>query len=548
MKYLLKGGFVADGESRTVFPADVLMIGGRIAAVGQGLSAEDAETLDCGGCVITAGFVDAHVHVESSMVLPRAFGEAILPFGTTAVIADPHEVVNVAGAKGLSLFLEECELSRVDVFVCLPSGVPATPLDTNGGGKFLAEDMRPFLSHPRVVGLGEVMCFADAANGEPEMAAKLALFKGRTVDGHTSGMPDDMLAAYVAAGVKNDHECASKESMFARYDMGMNIYIREGSAARNASDLLDGVKERGLDISRFAFCTDDKHLATIAAEGHISYIASMAIGKGFGWGEIAAMASFNPCRYYGLSDRGNVRAGLRADVVAMREDGTRVELVFKDGELVARSQKLVSKNTKRDDKHAVFENTVHLKDIPPEAFVLPERLKKTGIGLVDGQLLTVKEEFESEQLSEGEDLLATAERHGKNGNLAVCRLKGYGIRGGAIATSVSHDSHNAVCAGDNGRDMSIALARLREIGGGYVIVSEGKVAGELSMPAFGLMATGDAEEVSAAIARLEEMAHAMGVNKGVDAFTTLSFVALPVIPRMRLLDTGLYDVEEGRFL
>ena len=546
MKILLQGGSVADGENMTVRRADVLAKDGKIAAVGEGLSSDGAEVLDCTGLIVTAGYTDAHVHAESGMVLPEAFGDAVLPFGTTAIIADPHEVVNVAGGEGLKVFLKECDRARIDIFVCLPSGVPATPLDTNGAGKFTAADMAPFLSHPRVVGLGEVMCFRDAAEGEPEMAAKIALFKGKTVDGHTSGMPESMLDAYVAAGVCNDHECASKESMFARYDRGMNIYIREGSAARNASDLLDGVKERGLDIGRFAFCTDDKHLATIAREGHISYIAALAREKGFGWGEIARMASYDPALYYGLSDRGNIREGMRADIVVTSDDARHVRYVLKDGELVAKDHKLILKHTKSEDKPAVFENTVHLRNFSAEDFSVPERLKNVAIGLVDGQLLT--ELVHADEGEEGLNILATAERHGRNGNLAVCHLKGYGVKGGAMATSISHDSHNAVCAGDNGADMALALRRLKEIGGGYVIAAGGKIAAELPMPAFGLMATGGAEEVSRRIEEMERVAHAMGVNPGVDAFTTLSFVALPVIPRMRLLDTGLYDTEAGAFL
>lgn len=546
MKILLHGGSVADGENMTVRRADVLVADGKIAAVGEGLSSDGAEVLDCTGFIVTAGYTDAHVHVESGMVLPEAFGDAVLPFGTTAIIADPHEVVNVAGGEGLEVFLKECDRARIDIFVCLPSGVPATPLDTNGAGKFTAADMAPFLSHPRVVGLGEVMCFRDAAEGEPEMAAKIALFKGKTVDGHTSGMPESMLDAYVEAGVCNDHECASKESMFARYDRGMNIYIREGSAARNASDLLDGVKERGLDIGRFAFCTDDKHLATIAREGHISYIAALAREKGFGWGEIARMASYDPALYYGMSDRGNIREGMRADLVVTSDDGRSVRFVLKDGALVAKDHKLILKHTKSEDKPAVFENTVHLRNFSAEDFAVPERLKNVAIGLVDGQLLT--ELVRADEGEEGLDILATAERHGRNGNLSVCYLKGYGVKGGAMATSISHDSHNAVCAGDNGADMALALRRLKEIGGGYVIAAGGKIAAELPMPAFGLMATGGAEEVSRRIEEMERVAHAMGVNPGVDAFTTLSFVALPVIPRMRLLDTGLYDTGEEKFL
>ena len=297
---------------------------------------------------------------------------------------------------------------------------------------------------------------------------------------------------------------------------------------------------------RFAFCTDDKHLATIAREGHISYIAALAREKGFGWGEIARMASYDPALYYGLSDRGNIREGMRADIVVTSDDARHVRYVLKDGDLVAKDHKLILKHIKGEDKPAVFENTVHLRNFSAEDFAVPERLKNIAIGLVDGQLLT--ELVRVDEGEEGLNILATAERHGRNGNLSVCHLKGYGVKGGAVATSISHDSHNAVCAGDNGADMALALRRLKEIGGGYVIAAGGKIAAELPMPAFGLMATGGAEEVSRRIEEMERVAHAMGVNPGVDAFTTLSFVALPVIPRMRLLDTGLYDTEAGAFL
>lgn len=297
---LLKGGTVIDGEKRTEFRADVLVRDGVIAEIGENIAADGAETVNCDGLYLTAGFIDAHVHVESGMVLPEAFGEAVLPHGTTAAVTDPHEIVNVAGAEGLRRYLDEAELSPADIFVCIPSSVPATPLDTNGAGKFTAQDMKPFLSDERVVGLGEVMCYFDVAAGNPEIMDKIALFADKTVDGHTAGMPDELLDAYVAAGVSNDHECSDRSAMFKRYEKGMNIYVREGSAARNADELFAGIKERSLDVSSFAFCTDDKHLATIEREGHISFIFAKALAAGFTRGEAAAMASYNPCRFYKL--------------------------------------------------------------------------------------------------------------------------------------------------------------------------------------------------------------------------------------------------------
>ncbi len=543
----MKGGFVADGERGTLRRADVLVREGRIAAVGNDLPVEGADVLDCEGMIVTAGFVDAHVHIESSMVLPEAFGDAILPHGTTCAIADPHEVVNVAGGEGLRTFLDEAALAPVDLFTVLPSSVPATLLDTNGAGAFTAAAMREFAARPDVVGLGEVMCYYDVAARRPEIMEKIDLFKDRTIDGHTAGMPADLLDAYTGAGIRNDHECADAESMLERYRRGMNIYIREGSAARNAEELLRCVKERKLDTSRFAFCTDDKHLATIAAEGHISYIVRMARRLGFGWGDTARMASWNPCRFYGLADRGNVREGYRADLVVTDDACDRIAYVLKDGRLAGADGRPTRERSERALPRRSFPNTVRLREMSAADFAMPDDVKGVAIELVDGQLLTRKA-----PLTDGEwkslTRLATVERYGKNGNIAVCALKGYGIRNGAVATSVSHDAHNVVCAGDNAQDMAAACNRLRELGGGYTIASGGRIVGELPLPAYGLMAVEDAPTVAETIRRLEEQAHAMGVNPRIDAFTTLSFVALPVIPALRLLDTGLYDVEQGQFI
>ena len=540
----LKGGKVADGATRKVFDADVLIEDGVIVAVGKTGTVAD-EVYDCTGCIVTAGYADAHVHIESGMILPPAFGEAVLPHGTTLIIADPHEVVNVAGAKGLEEFLELAAASPADIRTVLPSSVPATPLDTNGAGKFLAEDMKPFLSRPDVVGLGEVMCYYDVAAGNPDIMDKIALFAGRTVDGHTAGMPDDLVEAYAAAGVKNNHECTDEEEMLRLYDAGMNIYIREGSAARNARALLKGVRRLGLDISRFAFCTDDKHLSTIAAEGHIDYIVRMALEEGFSFGEAAAMASYNPAVFYGLKNKGRVAVGYDADIVVTDEKALSPRLVFKGGKLAAKDGKAVFNSAKKQNKPYVFANTVKMRELNAADFTVPESLAGVAVGLVDGQLLTTKE-----SVADGErpNLLATVERHGKNGNIAVCYLKNYGLQRGAVATSVSHDSHNVVCAGANPEDMAVACNRLRETGGGYVVADGGRVTDELPLAAYGLMSTAGAEETADNIARLEKCAHALGVNPAIDPFITLSFTALPVIPRLRLLDTGLYDTETRSFI
>ncbi len=537
---LLKNGNVTDAKNCTTHFSDVLIENGKITKVCKNILCDDCITIDCTGKIITPGFIDSHVHIESSMVLPQAFGEAILPHGTTSIIADPHEVVNVAGAEGLKFFLDEAKKSPVDIYMVVPSSVPATPLDTNGAGKFLAKDMAEFVNREDIVGLGEVMCFPDVVAGNKEILDKIALFKHKTIDGHTAGMPAEMLDAYVKAGVQNDHECSDTESMMQRYNKGMNIYVREGSAARNAKDLLQYAYDKNLDISQFAFCTDDKHLATIAQEGHISFIVRMALKIGFTWGQVARMASYNPCQFYHLENKGNIEENFIADIVITDANCNKIDLVIKGGEIVTEQNIEQNNDTK-------FKNTVVFKNLTEKDFILPERLKNVAIELVEGQLLTNKI-----SLCDGEwqkmNLLATIERYGKNGNISTCLVKGYNITNGAIATSVSHDSHNVICVGDNAKDMAVACNRLKELGGGYVIASEGKILGELPLPAFGLMSDKNAKETAEIIQQLEETAHSMGVNTNIDAFITLSFVALPVIPFIRLLDTGLYDMIENKFL
>lgn len=543
---LLTDGSVVDVATGRMLDADVLIRKGRIERIGRPLTASADTTIDCSGRVITAGFVDAHVHIESSMVLPHAFGEAVLPHGTTTVIADPHEAVNVGGASALDVFLEEARLSPTDVFTVVPSSVPATPFDTNGTGEFTANDMKPYVCRDDVVGLGEVMCFVDVKNKRKEILDKINLFKDKTIDGHTAGMPEEWVEEYAAAGVKNDHECVSAEALLHRYACGMNIYVREGSAARNARELLTAVKAHGLDTKRFAFCTDDKHLATIAREGHISYIVRMALAMGFSWPEVALMASDNACRFYGLKDRGRMAEGYRADIVVTDADCRHIDWVIKDGRIVAQNQSVLT-----DDSHhkevRQFANTVKFRTLVSEDFTLPERLRHVALVLTEGQLLTKLKHLEGDAWR-SLPLLATIERHGRNGNMAVCLLEGYGIRGGAVATSVSHDSHNVVCAGDNPEDMALATNALRDMGGGYVVASGGRVVASLALPAFGLMATGDAHSVAERISQLETAAHQLGVNPGIDPFITLSFVALPVIPSVRLLDTGLFLTDTQEFL
>ena len=541
---LLKGGVVAHGENGCEEQADVLIVGDRIKTVGKDLTAKGAQVIDCAGMVVMPGFVDCHVHIESSMVLPVAFGEAVLPFGTTAVIADPHEIVNVSGKEGIQFFLDNAEQSPIDVYVSMPSSVPATMLDTNGAGEFLADDMAEFANHPLVVGLGEVMNPIEIKDKDPRLMAKIDLFKSKTVDGHMAGLSADMVKACAEIGIANDHESTCEEDLLMRNDAGINIYIREGSAARNADVLLTAARKHGVSTDQLAFCTDDKHLSTIAQEGHISTIVRMARAHGYSWGEVAKMASYNPCRFYNIKDKGSIKENYIADIAVMSNDATAVKYVIKNGKLVAKDCKKLYDC--KDNNSETFANTVQYRSFQAEDFVVPAKLENVAIRLLSGEIVTAVAadgEFDNEKVN----MIATIERYGKNGNFAVAKCVGYGITDGAIATSVSHDAHNVVCAGDNAADMALACNFLRELGGGYVIVSKGEIIGNFPLPAYGLMSAMNAEEAMNCIHRLEEVAHQMGVNPDVDPFITLSFVALPVIPDIRLLDTGLYNVTKQKF-
>lgn len=516
---LLDNGTVVQSELGVARVGDVLIKNGMIVSVADSIPGDGCEIIDCAGKVVVAGFIDSHVHIESSMVLPSAFGEAVLPFGTTSVIADPHEVVNVAGGDGLDVFLKEAAAASIDVFTVVPSSVPATPFDTNGAGKFLAKDMERFLNREDVVGLGEVMNFGDVVNRNPEIMDKITLFKGKTIDGHTAGMPEEMLENYVSAGISNDHECYDEKGMVARYEKGMNIYIREGSAAHNAEALLTVVKNANLNTDKFSFCTDDMHLSTIAAVGHISNIVRIALNLGFSWVDVAKMSSLNPSKYYNLAGRGDIKEGNVADIVVIAQDATKVHYVYKNGKLVAKEGVLLDAG-KASNVSLQYANTVKFRELTAADFVMPDNLKNTALGLVDGQLLTKHIELKGDEWK-NLTRLATIERYGKNGNIAVCAMDGYGIKNGAVATSVSHDSHNVVCAGDNEEDMAIACNRLKEIGGGYVIASKGKVVGDVPLKAFGLMSVENARTTASLILNLEAEAHKLGVNQNIDPFITV---------------------------
>ena len=547
---VLKRARVLNVFTRQFVTADVAIAGGRIAGVGD--YAGPAER-DCTGLYVCPGFVDAHLHIESSMATPFELARAVLPWGTTTLVADPHEIVNVCGAAGVAWLLEATEDLPMNTYVMLPSSVPATPFETSGAD-FTAADMAPFFGHPRVLGLGEVMCYPAVLAGEAGIGEKLdaARAAGKRADGHAPGLAGRELQTYAAAGIATEHECTTFAEAREKLEAGLAILIREGSAAHNLEALVTGLLESGLPLERFAFCTDDKHLDDIARDGHIRWNVRLAVSLGMAPEDALCMASWHAARLYGLDgELGAVAPGRRADLVLLDDlKDVHVCGVYKDGV----PAETCFAGRRASPPPAALLHTVRTAPLSPARLALPAAGPMHCIELVPGQIVT-RHAYEAVPARDGlfapnaaYSKLCVAERHGKNGNVAVCPLKGYGIRGGAVATSVAHDSHNLIAAGDNDADLLLAMEHLRAMGGGYVLAGGGKILGEVPLRVAGLLSDAPWEQTQAATAEILRRAWDMGIPAHVDPFITLSFMALPVIPSLRLTDRGLFDVDRFTLL
>ena len=546
---VLKNAKVLNVFTEEFIDGDVAVVDGVIAGVG---SYEGAREIDCTGKYIVPGFIDAHVHIESSMVTPLEFARFIVRKGTTAIVADPHEIVNVCGMCGLDYILDASEHSPVDTYVMIPSSVPATDVDTNGAGKILAEDMLPYKRHPRILGLGEMMRFVDVLNGHEETLRKLDAFEDMVIDGHAPGIRGKEVQAYRASGVMDEHECAAAEEGLEKLRAGLKILVREGSGARNVETLMKGFVEAGVSLESCMFCTDDKHLEDIEKEGHINACIRKAVAVGTPVIQAYKMASWYAAIAYGLKDMGAVAAGYAADMVVLENlEKAEPEFVIKGGNVVT-DKWLQSFTYELKDKSLL--KTVKITNLSLKSLYLEKKAENDVLELVPDQLLTrhLKEEIPGEdgvfRPDEEYSKLVVVERHGRNGKVGVCPMKGYGIRGGAVATTVSHDSHNIIAAGDNDEDILCAVCELEKMQGGYVITSGGKIVDELPLTLGGLMSVEPVEVGQEKTSKMVEKARAMGISKGVDPFTTLSFMALTVIPEIRLTEAGMFDVNKMCFL
>ena len=547
-KLVLKNAQVVNVFTKQVEQADVAVEAGVIAGVGQ-YSGE--EEVDCTGLYLCPGFVDAHIHVESTMAVPYEFARAVAMSGTTTVVADPHEIVNVCGAPAVEWLLKAREALPVDIYWMMPSSVPATPFETNGA-PFTAQEMAPFAQMgPRVAGRGEVMCYPDVVAGTGEIYGKLALFAHKHIDGHAPGLSGKALAAYAAAGIETEHECTSFAEAKEKLAAGLAILVREGSAAKNLTAIVEGLLKEGLPTDRFLFCTDDKHLDDIAREGHIRWNVHQAVQLGMPVVDAICMASYNAARVYGLKGVGAIAPGYRADIVLLDDwKQVHVHAVYKDG--VPVEQKIAA--ARRVPAPAALTHTMHFAPVTPQQLALPVQGKAHVIEMVPYQIVTrhAVEPVPSEnglfRPNKTYSKLCVIERHGRGGNIAVCPLKGYGITGGAIATSVAHDSHNIIAAGDNDGDIALAVNHLQKTGGGYALAAGGRILGALALPVGGLMSEAPWEQTRDETNAILKQAAKMGIPYHVDPFISLSFMALPVIPSLRLTDCGLFDVDTFAFV
>ena len=535
---------VFSGELET---KDIAVAEGLIVGLG---SYEGNTEADMTGKIVCPGFIDAHIHLESSLVSPAEFARAVIPHGTTTVITDPHEITNVMGTDGIDYMLAATEDLPVDVRFMIPSCVPASPLDESGANLDY-RDIDSFFAHPRVQGLAEMMNFPGIINADGSTVSKIVASQAhhKKIDGHAPGLRDKELNAYISAGVYSDHECADMEDAMAKLRLGQFIMIREGTAARNLEALLPLIQSEKL-FDRCMFCTDDKHPSDLLEKGHIDYICREAVAMGANPIQTVQVACLHAARYFLLNNRGAIAPGYLADFAIVEDlKDFRVVTVYKKGQLVYDQGQV--QNFPLPHIPAHLENQAH------DTFHLPvlkasdfsNNRRRGVIGMIPGQIITEDRGY-ADAVDADKDILkmAVVERHKNTGHIGIGYLNGYGLKAGAVATSVSHDSHNIICVGENDEDMAFAVNRIAQNHGGIVVVKNGEVLAELPLEIAGLMSNKPLPEVNILLENAKEAAYTLGVGKDIDPFMTLSFMSLPVIPTLRLTTRGVVDVLTQQYI
>lgn len=539
---------------RIIEGKSIAITDGYIAGIGD---YEGEKTIDACGAYAAPGFIDGHIHIESSYVTPEEIGRLLVPHGTTTIIADPHEIVNVLGIKGLNYMLDAAEGTKLDIKYMLPSCVPATPFE-NAGAVIDAAAMEEPIKDPRILGLGEFMNYVGVVAADNDVLDKLlvAINEGKIIDGHSPSLDGNELNAYAVCGIRSDHECTTVEEMTDRISRGLYVQMREGSACHNLRQLLKGVTAG--NSRRCILCSDDRHPETILKLGHLDNHLRICVEEGIDPVIAIQMASLNAAECYRLNDRGAIAPGLRADIVLLDNlKDFNVQRVLIEGEEVALDNEYLPEVVRHDISE--MSKSFRVKDFSIEKLKL--KLKSNRVNVIDiipGGVVTGKSEAEVKLDNEGDFIwqsdqdivkLAVVERHKNTGNVAVALLRGYGIKTGAVAISIAHDSHNIIVAGTNDEDMAFAVEKLIEQAGGIVLVDGKEVINSMPMVVGGIMSDQSGEWVSEKMKKVNEDAYEkLGVNTDIEPIMTLCFMSLPVIPELKLTDMGLFDVTKFDFI
>lgn len=555
---VLKHAKIINVFTENIEEGDVAVEDGVIVGIGE---YEGIREIDVHGCFVAPGLIDGHIHLESSMASPEEFARMVVPHGTAAVITDPHEIANVAGTAGIRYMLEATAGLDLDVYFMMPSCVPSTGLD-EAGAVLHASDLEPFYDDPRVLGLAEMMNSYGVVAGDQECVEKLEVTRkhGKLIDGHAPMLSGKGLNAYITAGVQSDHECSTFEEAKEKVARGQWIMVRQGTAAKNLEKLMPMFEAPY--YQRAMLVTDDKHAGELGRDGHIDSIIRKAVKLGADPVKAVKMGSLNAAEYFGLKGMGAVAPGYRADLVIFEDlKDFQVKQVYRNGKLVAEDGKLVSNQAGKEHSQKIWDEEIqsrvfhsfHIKPIEKKDLELPKTGSKVRvIDLMDHEL-TTRERIEALQetpgLAPGVDLekdivkIAVFERHCGSGHVGLGFLGNYGLKRGAVATSVGHDSHNLVVAGVCDEDMIAAGNRVLENEGGLAIAVDGKIVGELPLTVAGLMSDLPAEEADRKLEEMKAKLGELGIRDGIDGFMTLAFVSLPVIPAIRVNTLGVVDVE-----
>ena len=524
---------------------DIAVANGLIAGVGK----YDGKTeIDVSGKLVLPGFIDAHIHLESSMVTPAEFAKAVVAHGTTTVITDPHEITNVMGIDGVEYMIQASQNLPIDVHFMMPSCVPATEIDESGA-ELDCNDIDLYLDNKKVLGLAEMMNYVGVINGDKNVLSKIVTSQAhhKKIDGHAPELSGNDLNAYIAAGVYSDHECSTFENALEKLRKGQFIMIREGTAAHNLKALMPLLTQQY--YSRCMFATDDKHPSDLLYGGHIDYIVKQALKNGADPIVALKTATHHAARYFLLNNKGAIASGYLADIVVVDNlEDFNVETVFKRGKLVFDGEVKDFSAPTVDEKLAekCFD-TFHLDSVTPSSFKVDGKLGL--IGLVGGELLT-RNLGTADKIDVENDILKIAciERHKGTNHIGVGYVKGYSLKSGAVATSVAHDSHNIITVGCNDDDIAVAVNAIKDSKGGIAVVENGKIKALLELPIAGLMSDEQLTTVNEKLENAKSSAYELGADKSIDPFMTLSFLSLPVIPSLRITTKGVFDAENWKML